>query len=103
MSNKLSRREFVQLSVAGSALCLNGSSLLFGAGSRGSKLISPGCRGTKVKVARIYMGTSHGLWPEPRMDFKKEIEFYESEFAKLKNELSDVEFVIDQLVSTPDQ
>jgi L-fucose isomerase-like protein len=37
------------------------------------------------------------------MDFKKEIEFYESEFAKLKGELSDVEFVIDQLVSTPDQ
>ena len=49
------------------------------------------------------MGTSHGLWPEPRMDFKKEIEFYESEFKKLKNELSDVEFVIDQVVSSPEQ
>ncbi|KPL22444.1 MAG: hypothetical protein AMJ75_08075 [Phycisphaerae bacterium SM1_79] len=103
MSNKLSRREFVQLSVAGSALCLGGSGLLYGSGSRSSKLISPGCRGTKVKVARIYMGTSHGLWPEPRMDFRKEIRFYESEFAKLKNELSDVEFVVDQLVSSADQ
>ncbi len=103
MNKEINRREFIQLSVAGSALCLGGSSLVFGAGSRGSKLISPGCRGTKVKVARIYMGTSHGLWPEPRMDFKKEIEFYESEFKKLKGELSDVEFVIDQLVSTADQ
>ena len=103
MSNKLSRREFVQLSVAGSALCLGGSGLLYGSGSRSSKLISPGCRGTKVKVARIYMGTSHGLWPEPRMDFRKEIRFYESEFAKLKNELTDVEFVVDQLVSSADQ
>jgi len=103
MDKEISRREFVQLSVAASTLCLGGSSLVFGAGSRGSKLVSPGCRGTKVKVARFYMGTSHGLWPEPRMDFKKEIEFYESEFAKLKGELSDVEFVIDQLVSTPDQ
>jgi hypothetical protein len=103
MNKELNRREFVQLSIAGSALCLGGSGLLFGAGLKGSKLISPGCRGTKVKVARFYMGTSHGLWPEPRMDFKKEIEFYESEFNKLKNELSDVEFVIDQLVSSPEQ
>jgi len=103
MNKEINRREFIQLSVGASALCLSGSSLVFGAGSRGSKLISPGCRGTKVKVARFYMGTSHGLWPEPRMDFKKEIAFYESEFAKLKGELSDVEFVIDQLVSTPDQ
>ena len=103
MSKEINRREFIQLSAATGALCLSGSSLVFGAGSRGSKIISPGCRGTKVKVARFYMGTSHGLWPEPRMDFKKEIAFYESEFAKLKEELSDVEFVIDQLVSTPDQ
>ena len=49
------------------------------------------------------MGTSHGLWPKPKMDFKNEIKFYESQFAKHKDELSDVEFVIDQLVSTPDQ
>ena len=103
MRKEINRREFIQLSAAGSALCLGGSSLVFGAGSRGSKLISPGCRGTKVKVARIYMGTSHGLWPKPRLDFKNEIKFYESEFAKLKGELSDVEFVIDQLASSPDQ
>ena len=103
MKKEISRREFIQLSVAGSALCLGGSSLVFGAGSRGSKLISPGCRGTKVKVARFYMCTSDGLWPKPRLDLKNEIQFYESEFAKLKGELSDVEFVIDQLVSSPDQ
>jgi hypothetical protein len=103
MRKELSRREFVQLSAAASALCLGGSGLVFGAGSRGSKLISPGCRGTKVKVARFYMGTSHGLWPKPKLDFKSEIKFYESQFAKYKDELSDVEFVIDQLVSTPDQ
>ena len=94
----------MQLSVAGSALCLGGMGLsAFAAGSRGSKLISPGCRRTKVKVARIYMGTSHGLWPKPRMDFRKEIRFYESEFAKLKDELSDVEFIVDQLISSAEQ
>jgi L-fucose isomerase-like protein len=49
------------------------------------------------------MGTSHGLWPKPRLDFKNEIRFYESEFAKLKDELSDVEFVIDELIASPEQ
>ncbi len=104
MNDKINRREFIQLTAAGSALCLGGSGILaFGANPKGSKLISPGCRGTKVKVARIYMGTSHGLWPKPKLDFRNEIRFYESEFAKLKDELSDVEFVIDRLVSSADQ
>lgn len=49
------------------------------------------------------MGTSHGLWPKPELDFKNEIRFYESEFAKLKDELADVEFVVDELVTSPDQ
>jgi len=104
MANEISRREFVQLTAAGSALCFGGASLsAFAANPKGSKLISPGCRGTKVKVARIYMGTSSGLWPEPKMDFRKEIRFYESEFDRLKDELSDVEFVVNQLVSSADQ
>jgi len=104
MRNKINRREFIQLTAAGNALCLGGSGILaFGANRNASGLISPGCRGTKVKVARIYMGTSHGLWPKPKLDFRKEIQFYESEFAKLKDELSDVEFVVDRLFTSADQ
>ena len=104
MAKEINRRTFLQVTAAGSALCLGSSGILaFGANPRGSRLISPGCRGTKVKVARIYMGTSHGLWPEPRMDFRKEIRFYESEFAKLKDELSDVEFVINRLITSAEQ
>jgi len=104
MNNKINRREFIQLTAAGSTLCLGGSGILaFGANPKGSRLISPGCRGTKVKVARIYMGTSGGLWPKPKLDFRKEIQLYESEFAKLKNELSDVEFVVDRLFTSADQ
>ncbi len=104
MGNDVNRREFIQLTVAGGALSLVGAGLsAFGAAPAGSKLISPGCRGTKVKVARFYMGTSGGLWPKPRLDFKSEIAFYESQLAKLKDELSDVDFVIDQLVSSPEQ
>jgi hypothetical protein len=104
MEKHVSRREFIQLSTAGGVLCLAGPGFsALGAGQAGSKLVSPGCRGTKVKVARFYMGTSSGLWPKPKLDFKNEIQFYRGEFAKMQDELSDVEFVIDQLVSAPDQ
>lgn len=104
MKHQINRREFIQLTVAGSTLCLGGSGILaFGANPKGSRLISPGCRGTKVKVARIYMGTSHGLWPKPKLDFRNEIRTYESEFEKLKDELSDVEFVVDRLITSADQ
>jgi len=103
MKKEIKRREFLQLSAIGGTICLGGSGIFaFGAGSNGSKLISPGCRRTKVKVARIYMGTFHGLWPKPNLNFEDEIRFYKSEFAKLKDELSDVEF-IDELVTSPEQ
>ena len=104
MDNEINRRNFLKIAAAGGSLCLGGSGILaLGANPRGSRLISPGCRGTKVKVARIYMGTSHGLWPEPKMDFRKEIRFYESQFDKLKDELSDVEFALDRLITSADQ
>ncbi len=100
----MKRREFLQLAAVGGALCLSGSRLwAFGSKANRPKLISPGCRKTRVKVARLYMGSSHGLWPKPNLDFQKEIRFYESEFAKLKDELSDVDFVVDELVTSPDQ
>jgi len=104
MNKKVLRREFLQLTLTGSALCLCGlSGLAFSPGSNGSKLVSPGCRRTKVKVARIYMGTSSGLWPKPDLDFKREIQVYESEFNKLQKELSDVEFVVNELVTSAEE
>lgn len=104
MQKKVLRREFLQLTLTGSALCLCGlSGLAFSPVSNGSRLISPGCRRTRVKVARIYMGTSSGLWPKPNLDFQKEIQTYEAEFAKLKEQLYDVEFVINELVTTAEE
>jgi L-fucose isomerase-like protein len=49
------------------------------------------------------MGTSDGLWPKPNLDFKKEIGLYESAFAKLKDEVGDVEFAVDALVTSAEQ
>ena len=104
MQKKVLRREFLQMTLAGSAFCLCGlSNLAFISGSNGLKLVSPGCRRTKVKVAKIYMGTSSGLWPKPNLDFKKEIQVYESEFDKLKDELYDVDFVVSEMVTSPEE
>jgi hypothetical protein len=102
MNEKLDRREFLQLTAAGCAVSLAGSGLVtFGAASAGPKLVSPGCRGSKVKVARIYIGIKNnlGCWPQPNLDLPKEVRFYESQFAELKNELADVDFVVDELVT----
>jgi hypothetical protein len=105
MGRGLNRRQFIQLSAAaGGAWYLGGTRLLsWGATAPLSQLISPGCRRSKVKVARLYMGTSHGLWPKPSLDFEKEITFYRAEFAKMKDEFSDVEFPVDELVTSPEQ
>jgi len=103
MRERIGRREFLQLTAAAGALCLDGRGVLaLGANSGRSKLVSPGCRRSKVKVARLYMGKPNNpYWPQPNLNIEKEITFYESEFAKLKDELADVEFAVDELVSSP--
>lgn len=104
MPNGLNRREFIQLAAAGSALCLGAQPLLAGfERSGGSHMISPGCRNSKVKVARLYMGSDHGLWPKPKLDFQKEIRSYEAAFTGLKDQLADVDFCVDAMVTEPDQ
>jgi len=100
----IKRREFIRLTTAGTVLCLSPSGLLtFGMNRKGPKIISPGCRRSKVKVAKLYMGTSHGLWPKPDMNFDEEISFYERQFTNLEEELSDVDFVVNRLVTSAEE
>jgi hypothetical protein len=104
MLDPINRRAFLHMTAASGAVYLASSGVLAtSAYGRGSKLVSPGCRGTKVKVARIYMGTDHGLWPTPKLNLRAEIRAYEAQFAKLADELSDVDFVVDELVTSADQ
>ena len=107
MKKGINRREFLQFTAAGSALYLGGSSILaFGAAPEASRLISPGARRSKVKIARIYLADPKGpwnLWPKPNLNLEEEIRFYESEFAKLKDELYDVEFIVDEPVTSVEQ
>jgi len=102
MAEHVNRREFLQIT-AGSALFFAGASgFADSARAAGSKLISPGCRKSKVKVARLYMGTKTGLWPKPHLSFQDEIRTYEAQFAKLGAEMADVDFVVDEIVASTD-
>ncbi len=104
MDSEMNRREFVQITAAGSAAFLGHAAVpgVFPLGTRRG-LLSARSAGSKAKVARLYMGTSHGLWPKPNMDFQAEIRHYESEFTRLQAELADVDFVVDELVTDAEQ
>ena len=103
MSGRIDRREFLQMTAGGIAYFAGSS--LFAAEARpdGSPLVSPGCRRTKVKVARLYMGIKGAHWPTPKLSFRDEMGVYDKEFAMLSGELADVEFAVDELVTSVEQ
>jgi hypothetical protein len=106
MLNEIKRREFLQIAAAGTTLGVEAPNLrAFDATVRGSKPISPGCRRSKVKVARLYMANTEPQhnWPKAHLNFQEEIASYHSEFDKMKDQFSDVDFVTDQLVTAPAQ
>jgi L-arabinose isomerase len=110
MKKSIHRREFIKLTAAGSTMGLAMPGLTglpdlmeFSMNSNEPKIISPGCRSSKVKVARIYMGNPQGLWPKPDLNLADEIRFYETRFAELEAELSDVDFVVDELIGSPEE
>jgi hypothetical protein len=89
MQGEINRMELLKSAVVGGTAYVVGPNIsTFGEWPRKSKLISPGCRRSKVKVAKIYMGIPQSHYPNPDLDLKKEVKFYQSEFAKLKDELA---------------
>jgi L-arabinose isomerase len=106
-AGRLDRRSFLRQSLAvagGCACCLNAGSLFAVPTSTGlTTLISPGCRRSKVKVAKIYLGTPKAHWPTPNMDIEAERNRYEAEFVRMSKEFCDVEFVTNQLVTKPEE
>lgn len=101
---KLGRREFLQATIAGGTACAGMGGILARAGEGGAlRLVSPGCRRSKVRVARLYLGRPGAHWPTPKMDIEAEVGRYEAEFRRLRKELSDVDFVPSELVTTPEQ
>ncbi len=102
MSHELGRREFLQVSIAGGAFCF-GLSRLAAAPGAGPVLISPGCRGTRVKVARLYLVGSNKLWPTPALDVNAERKRYEAEFARMKDDFADIDFTVDEIIASADE
>ncbi len=109
----VNRREFIQLGVTGAVLgatgCVQratpsasgGKSAELTAATR-RKVISPGCRTAKVRLARLYLGRPDAAWPTPKLDLNAERKAYEAEFARQAHDFADVEWVVDELVtSTP--
>jgi hypothetical protein len=105
MAWKPTRREFLQAAaVAGGALCLGAAGCETPA-ARADRLslVSPGCRKSKVRVAKVYMGIPKAHWPTPLMDINAEVRRYEDAIARMKGEFADVEFVTSDLVTSAGQ
>jgi len=105
MKTEFNRRDFIKLTAAGGAICFAAPNLLvYGANPEDSLPISPGCRKSKVKLAVLYMAIENNrYWPKPQLDLKKEVRFYQNRFAELKSRLSDVDFTIDELVTSTEK
>lgn len=102
MIGGLKRREFLQ-ATSGCALCLGAArAFSFPAATVPLRLVSPGCVKSKVRVAKIYAGVPKALWPTPLMDLDAEMQRYEGEFARMKGEFADVDFVATRLVTQPE-
>jgi hypothetical protein len=100
MSGHINRREFIQMTAGGVAYFAGAG--LVAADEQGpvTRLVSPGCRKSRVKVARIYVGRKGGLWPTPKLNIQDEIRFYEGQFARLGPEVADVDFVGNAFVTS---
>ena len=100
----LDRRSFLRQSMviaSGCTLCFEalGQSAL--AGSSSTTLISPGCRRSKVRVAKLYLGVPKAHWPTPKMDIDAERKRYEAAFTS--PEFADVEFSLNKLVTKKEE
>ena len=99
----LDRRAFLRRSLVlgcGCAFCFHAASVF----ARPplptvTTLISPGCRRSKVKVAKLYLGVPKAHWPTPKMDLEGERKRYEAAFDQMHKEFADVDFLVNQLVT----
>ena len=105
MTREFGRREFLQAaSGCACASCfLSLPAFSFFENTAPLKLVSPGCIKSKVRVAKLYLGVAGALWPTPVMDLNDEMQQYENEFRQMPKEFADVDFIINKLVTRPEQ
>lgn len=101
MDTSMKRRQFLGASALGS-VCL--ASMMQSSGLNAAMAALPVSPGrSKVRVGKVYLGNPYPGWPSPTVDLEAEVRTFEEEFAKLEPALSDVEFVGENLVYSPDQ
>ncbi len=103
----LNRRAFLgrtALLAGGCACCAWGQSLFGDARDPGCPdLISPGCRRSKVRVAKLYLGKAGAHWPTPKLDVQAERARYETELGRRSRDFADVDFVLNEFLSEKGQ
>ncbi len=97
------RRKFLQCAFASSLFGLAGGRGPEAPAQGGRKIVSPGCRRSKVKVARVFLGIPRAHYPNPAIDPEAEVRDYRARFEQAKAEIADVDFTTDALVSSPAQ
>lgn len=100
----MTRRRFVRCALAlagGCTLCSPTRGLTAGVngGAATTQLVSPGCRRSRLKVAKLYLGTPGGHWPTPKLDLEAERRRYEAAFDRMKDAFADVDFTGNRLLS----
>jgi hypothetical protein len=104
MRPQIDRREFLKTTAAGAAVCLGVPPLLAaGAPPSPPEIISPGCRRSKVRVAKLYLGRPGAHWPTPDLDLMAEMRRYEDEFVRMAGDFADVDFVANELITSTEQ
>ncbi len=96
----LNRRSFLQQSLLWAGACAWCASGLAAETSPGlTVLISPGCRRSRVKVAKLYLGVPTAHWPTPKMDFEAEVARYEAAFKEMRPAFADIDFTVNRTIS----
>jgi len=96
----VSRRGFLE-AVSASAAVLGAGAVT---GALGASLgTAPSRPKSKIRVGRVYLAVPASGWPKPDLNLAADVRKYEDEFAKLKPQLADVEFVEGGLVTSGQQ
>lgn len=98
----MSRRGFLEVVSAGAAAAAPMMNTVLAAPAA-TTFAAPVKPKTKVRVAKIYLAQPHAGWPKPNLDVAGDVKRYEEEFAKLKPQLEDIEFVGGDLVTNAQQ
>jgi len=100
---EMKRRQFLGSVMASSAFLAGVGGMTAAGAQTGIPIISPGCRTTKMKIAKLYLGVPNAHWPTPEMDIVQERNRYEAEFGKRAKEFADCEFTVNELITKPQE